>query len=409
MKKVHWRFCGVLLLAVLVAGGALWLEHAKDKQQQGHPYGLVSTFKQDARTSRAFTWETDGTVKESVIELMPDGEYADFSGAQVLRFTGVASLLGSSGEARKRMAHKAEATGLQPGTIYKYRVGSGADGEWSSEFQFQTEPQETAAFSFIHVTDSQGLVLQDFKNFGATLNKAFALFPDARFIIHSGDLTEEPENLQGWDDLFAEASAWVTRVPLMPVTGNHDEQDKQADVFTAHFNLPDNGAEGAIPGTSYSFNYGNAHFVVLDTESNIKKQTEWLQKDLAAADREWIIASIHRPAYGGNQNDKTDDWVALFDQYHVDLVLQGHNHEYSRSFPLKEGKVVQAGEGTVYVVTNASGSKFNEKKSDKFYHAVHFQNGKQMFAGITVNGTTLSFAAYDIDGSKQDEFVLRHE
>ncbi|MNC36052.1 hypothetical protein D3C75_845560 [compost metagenome] len=60
------------------------------------------------------------------------------------------------------------------------------------------------------------------------------------------------------------------------------------------------------------------------------------------------------------------------------------------------------------MVTNASGSKFNEKKEDQFYHKVHFQNNKQMFAGITVSGRMLSFEAYDIDGSKLDEFVLTH-
>ncbi|MOA46928.1 hypothetical protein D3C78_1695040 [compost metagenome] len=64
------------------------------------------------------------------------------------------------------------------------------------------------------------------------------------------------------------------------------------------------------------------------------------------------------------------------------------------------------GEGTVYATTNTSGPKFNEKKEDQFYHAVHFQNYKQMFAGITANGNKLVYEAYDVDGEKLDEFVL---
>ncbi|SFM37248.1 hypothetical protein SAMN03159341_12911 [Paenibacillus sp. 1_12] len=109
------------------------------------------------------------------------------------------------------------------------------------------------------------------------------------------------------------------------------------------------------------------------------------------------------------------DWVALFDEYDVDLVLQGHNHEYSRSYPLRNGKIVGDGsdiinhrEGTVYVVTNASGPKFNEKKEDQFYHKVHFQNAKQMFAGIQIAEDTLTYQAYAVDGEKKDEFMLHH-
>jgi hypothetical protein len=60
------------------------------------------------------------------------------------------------------------------------------------------------------------------------------------------------------------------------------------------------------------------------------------------------------------------------------------------------------------VVTNASGAKFNEKKEDQFYHKVHFQNNKPMFAGITVSGDTLTYQAYDTSGNKLDEFVLKH-
>lgn len=101
--------------------------------------------------------------------------------------------------------------------------------------------------------------------------------------------------------------------------------------------------------------------------------------------------------------------MKIFDEYGVDLVLQGHNHEYSRSYPLKNGKIVDEGQGTVYVTTNTTGPKFNEKKSDQYYQAVHFQNNKGMFAGITISDNTLTYEAYDVDGVKQDEFILKHD
>lgn len=97
--------------------------------------------------------------------------------------------------------------------------------------------------------------------------------------------------------------------------------------------------------------------------------------------------------------------MPLFDEYGVDLVLQGHNHEYSRSYPLKDGEITSSS-GTVYVTTNTSGQKFNEKKDSQFYHKVHLQNRKQMYAAITVTGDKLIYQAYTVDGELVDEFEL---
>ncbi|MNE94947.1 hypothetical protein D3C80_1929710 [compost metagenome] len=88
-------------------------------------------------------------------------------------------------------------------------------------------------------------------------------------------------------------------------------------------------------------------------------------------------------------------------------MLQGHNHEYSRSYPLKGNQIVEDGSGTVYVVTNAAGGKLNEKKEDRFYHRVHLQSGKQMFAGIRINDSSLTYEAFDIDGLLVDSFMLQ--
>ncbi|MGG6312756.1 metallophosphoesterase [Paenibacillus macerans] len=267
-------------------------------------------------------------------------------------------------------------------------------------------PPET--FTFLNVTDSQGESEADFKLWGRTLDKAFAMFPDARFIVHNGDLTEDPANERGWDAFFRQAAKWLDRVPLMPVAGNHDEVPGQAERFASHFYVPDTGADGATPGTVYSFDYGYAHIIALNTESNLKRQTEWLRKDLKKNGKPWTIAAIHRPAYGGNQYEKIADWIEIFDEFGVNLVLQGHNHEYSRSYPLRDGEIVPEGQGkgTVYVVVNTAGPKFNVLKKDKFYHAVHTQPGKQTFAGITVGEHALTYAAFEVDGAKVDEFSL---
>lgn len=401
--------CCVLL--IIGAVGMEWLrtDHAKK------PTAVVTTFKGEPMTSRAFTWYSSNPEADAIVQVVKGDAASDWESEQALTFKGTTTSVIAADGSTEQAVHKAEASGLEPGTTYSYRVGSGEEKGWSDVAVFQTEEADTENVTFINVTDSQGVTEQDFSLWGHTLDKAFAIFPAASFIVHNGDLTEEPSDEQAWSYLFEKASKWVTQVPFMPVTGNHDEVDGNAEPFVSHFNLPDNGAEGSIPGTSYSYDYGPVHFVFLNSESNIKEQTKWLRSDLESTDKAWKIVAMHQGPYGGNTYKKVKDWTELFDEFEVDLVLQGHNHEYSRSYPLRDGKIVGDGEaavqnreGTVYVVTNTAGQKFNEKKEDKFYHKVHFQNEKQMFAGIVINGKTLTYQAYDVDGKKWDEFVLEH-
>ncbi|AOZ93812.1 purple acid phosphatase family protein [Paenibacillus crassostreae] len=406
-KEVIWLLLiGLLILTIVI--GLEWMK----ADQRKKPKSLVMTFIDDAKTSRAFTWYTDNSNVSSVLQIVKGSELK-FDKELVTTITGITSTIASSQQVQG--VHKAKVSNLEPGTTYSYRVGSGGDKDWSKPAIFTTEARSLNEFTFINVTDSQGITEEDFILWGKTLNKAFEIFPTAQFIIHNGDMTEESDDDKAWDHFFSEAEPWVSQVPLMPVTGNHDEVDGVADHFTSHFNLPNNGAENSIEGTSYSFDYGSAHFVILNTESNIKEQTTWLEEDLAATELPWKIVAMHRGAYGGNMNKKVGDWVSIFDQYKVDLVLQGHNHEYSRSYPLRDGEIVGDGdnmindhEGTVYVVTNTAGQKFNEQKGNQFYHQVHFQNEKQMFAGVQIKGDSLTFQAYDKDGEKLDEFVIHH-
>ncbi|ACT01845.1 purple acid phosphatase family protein [Paenibacillus sp. JDR-2] len=402
-----------VILSLLIVGFGILINQqreggAKTSSSAWSPVSLVSTFKSDPHSSRAFTWYTQSSDLASVLQVVPylSTETPTFEGDGVLVFKGTSDSI-DTGDTGIQGVHKAEATGLAPGTSYAYRVGDGDQEHWSDVYKFTTEQEGTTDFTFINVADSQGTTLSDFQIWGKTLNKAFQTFPKSSFIVHNGDLTENPDDESGWENLFGEARKWVTAFPFMPVTGNHDEVDDNAERFVSHFNVPVNGSESSIVGTTYSFDYGDVHFVMLNTESKLKDQAKWLEQDLAATNKTWLIVSLHRGPYAGNQKESVlKQFVPVFDKYKVDLVLQGHNHEYARSYPMRNNKIVSDNEGTVYVVTNTSGQKFNEKKEDLFYQKVHFQNYKQMFAGIHVSGDTLSYKAYDADGKLLDQFEL---
>jgi hypothetical protein len=95
----------------------------------------------------------------------------------------------------------------------------------------------------------------------------------------------------------------------------------------------------------YSFDYGNIHFVCLDSMSSDRSATgpmaTWLRADLASSTRQWTIAFWHHPPYSkGSHNSDTESnlvqmrqtFLPILEEAGVDLVLAGHSHSYERSF-----------------------------------------------------------------------------
>lgn len=156
----------IVAVLILLALGMEWLksERAAATVSPGVPYDLVTTFKGDASTSRAFTWYTGDPGTAGWLEAA-EGGAAAFSTGTPLKIqadnTVIQTDLGQKG------VHKAEIRGLAPGTLYAYRVGSGAEGEWSQVFEFRTAEADSSSVTFINVTDSQGVTLADFRLCGA--------------------------------------------------------------------------------------------------------------------------------------------------------------------------------------------------------------------------------------------------
>ncbi len=286
----------------------------------------------------------------------------------------------------------AEITDLEPNSTYHYRLKTSEPWE-SEEYSFKTAPAkgEETSFKFVIFSDVQG----GYEAFQQAAPKIKA--ENADILLYLGDFTRSSS--QEEYDLWLESGATIfTDVPLMSVRGNVDGPN-YLDQF-------------AFPGNErwFSLDYGNVHFLFLSTmlEDEVIEQRPWLLNDLKENDNPWVIAMAHKPAFGsGSQNGPeqyiVDNWVDLFEEYGVALYLNGHEHSYERTFPLKGGEIDE--KGITYITTSSTG--------DEFYPAVRTwltaqAEGEPCYMVFTVEGSVIhGIAKGTLDDSILDEFELK--
>ena len=263
--------------------------------------------------------------------------------------------------------HAVELTGLNPYTKYYYSVGSSTGGVIQSglENYFLTSPlpNATGKYTFWVTGDAgdgsarQKTVRDRFNNYmGDRVTNGWLLL---------GDNAYDNGTEQVYTSKFFEIyqTNIMRKSPLWPATGNHEyansvaRQIDQNIPYFGIFDLPTNGEAGGVPSNSeayYSFDYGNIHFVALDSyiiENNVYRlfdlagpQVQWLKQDLASNTKKWTIVYFHHPPYSmGSHNSDTElqmvkireNIVPILEQYDVDLVLTGHSHSYERSKLMK--------------------------------------------------------------------------
>ena len=285
----------------------------------------------------------------------------------------------------------AELTGLEPDTTYNYRLKT--TEPWESEaYTFKTAPMRgrESPFKFAVLSDVQG----GYDNFRIALDKVKK--EDVDFILYLGDFTRSSSQQEY--DLWLDCGRDIFHtLPLMSVRGNVDAAN-YLDQF-------------AFPGNErwFSIDYGNVHFVFLSTmlEAEVIEQRPWLHQDLEENDNPWIIAIAHKPAFGsasqnGPEQYIVDHWVDLFEEYGVDLYMNGHEHSYERTWPLKGGEINE--DGVVYLTVSCAG--------DEYYPAVRTwltaaAEGLPCYMVFSVQGAKLEAIAKGIlDDTILDQFEL---
>ena len=287
--------------------------------------------------------------------------------------------------------HELRLAGLEPGGAYEFRVESVRRP--SATARFRTAGDAAEPFRFVALGDTRS----SHADHAAVIAGIAAESPD--FLLHVGDLVASGAVESNWTTFFSIERDVVARAPLYPTLGNHEGAGTR---YLELFVLPD-----GMSGTEryYAFVHASAAVVVLDEYGSTfgagSAQLAWAEGifRLFAEDpaiRRRFVLLHHGPYDSGPHGSQTtirDAWVPLFEEYGVDVVFAGHDHDYER------GTV----SGIHYVVTGAGGAPLYRPTGD-WWTVV----AESVLSWVTVDveGPLAEVAAWRVDGTRLDHFVL---
>lgn len=293
--------------------------------------------------------------------------------------------------------------GLSAGTVYHYRVTSGGDVTEDKEFTTAVNPGD--AFLFCAYGDNRNPTAQ----MEAIANGMADELPD--FVINTGDLVLLDEIfgikiVTEWQVFFAKTGALISQAPLFAIRGNHDEATDFFEQFM------DNPTASSGNEYYYSFDYGNAHFLALDSTLDVCSgaQLAFVESDLAAhAGSGPLFVFFHHPPFsngthGGSQSTH-DCWAPLFQEYGVDIVFCGHDHLYTRYDTYPVDSDVPGINGVTYVVTGGGGAPLYPP-NDINQAPIAFTQMVYHYLVVQVSGNTIDVTMRRVDGTEGDHFIV---
>jgi len=415
-----------------------------------NPYNVALFVNEDPLRYVNVNFELSGP-DEGIVEWHPEGDSGNQSTVAATQKTasfGVKTVYG----------YAATIGPLEPGTPYLYRVRN-ASGDKSDIWRRYVAPIEHPdSVTFAVFADPQE---RDQLGYMAFAHGYLSVMAETDAVIDFGlfvgDLVNDYDIRGQWNYFLRYSAAFCFAKPIAATIGNHEHGAVSSDHISAleydlYTNLPKNGPTygpfdelaGDLrdsdfdDGKTYSFDYGPAHFVAIDTEMFCDGETDcetfdadnagllvdWIAADLAAADAEWTIVFLHRGPYSlSYDSDRVRQMLTpVFDAYGVDLVLSGHDHKYSRSVylvgvPIAFGRAdvyargtlsligddpddpdfndYPASTGVTYLVGNTAGTKFytDSKSSDVVVH-YEFDDDSPVIPIVTVTEDAITVVSY---------------
>ena len=359
--------CGALLIGTMVpalaatvhyndgatvGGSAEWTAWTEEWNTVATDYTQVSLTPGEDETELNFAWYSldNGSAATPVVHFGTDRN-------SLQSYTGTAGDVDTSlTDGVAYHYNHVTVTGLEPNTTYYYTVEKNG-------VQTEVETYETQSFDtvkMLYVGDPQigaskgqpqgGETLaaesgaantaarNDAFGWNRTLEAALAQDPDVSFIISAGDQVNKTGQAKEEEYAGYLSPDVLAGLPVATTIGNHDSLN--AD-YMYHFNNPNATEYGATQaGGDYYYSYGNGLFIVLNTNNyNVAEHEQAIQEAIASdPNAAWRIVTIHQDIYGsGLDHSDTDGMILrtqltpIFDEYDIDVVLQGHDHTYSRS------------------------------------------------------------------------------
>jgi hypothetical protein len=364
------------------------------------PFGKHIAYGADPTSQMSVAWQTAGPVTSPFIRVGDSpANLSHQIGAEVRALATPASVWNSStaepvdsvtpslasATIEQYYVH-AQLSGLRPGTTYYYSLGHDGWDHGDVSGHFTTAPRGRVPFTFTAFGD-QGVT------YDAVGNTNLIRAQNPAFHLHAGDVSYAEDGGSGlisdaydprvWDSWFTEIENAAAVIPWNVVVGNHEMEawyspDGYGGQF-ARFDFPGGAAQ-----TYYSFTYGNVGVVALDANDVSYElpanynysggaQVSWLNSTLASLRAnpaiDFIVVYFHHCAYctctvHGIDGGVDQFFVPAFDTYSVDLVINGHNHIYERTDPIKGGSAVGAvpiggswnsRNGTTYITAGGAG------------------------------------------------------
>jgi predicted phosphodiesterase len=291
--------------------------------------------------------------------------------------------------------------GLRPDTTYFYRIEL-FNGSYSPTLTFSTAPAGPEPFRFIVFGDTR----TDHPMHTAVAGLIQERAPD--FAVNTGDLVEDGDDAEMWQTFFEIEHAIMSRMVVWPVMGNHDHRTDTLYDTLFHVSC------SSQTSRYYSFDYSNCHFVVTDSEDDFSPASEqyaWLDADLSAAesnaDIEHTFVFYHRPPFssgwhGSEGLPMEDDLHPLCLRHGVEIVFNGHDHDYERSTV----------DGILYIVTGGGGAPYPPLLDEDQPPLPDKNPYRQVFFGVfhvvecEVQGPAINCEMIDLTRSVRDTFGI---
>ena len=309
--------------------------------------------------------------------------------------------------------HEAVLTGLSPSTTYQYDLRvAGVDPTPGVVDQFRTAPGVgTGTIRLVGFGDSG--------NGSTAQGQVAGLLDEETFdlALHTGDIAYSSGTYAQYESyFFPYYRDWLRRAAIFPSIGNHDDRTVSATPYRRFFVLPPDGASPTFPNNAerfYSFDFGPVHFIALDTEAAFlsttrrQEQLAWLADDLQNAQHmPWRIAFFHRPPYSSGDHGSDlairQAFGPLFEQYNVQLVLNGHEHSFERTVPWRASTDTSR-QAVTYIITGGAGAGlYPVGRSDWTAYA----KSAHHYVRALVSTTDLTIEAVGTNRSVLDRFTL---